>query len=273
MSTQYKTIDPESQGSGKKESKAVLIKNLKDRVGEDKLKTLESRQGDLDPETSNRVSGIVDFQDKNNISISESMYHCVTDAPDPLGLQLGWEGGIPRWKKRSTVQFAAFAEGYPTSDQALYAAQMLEKAAKEWNGLQPELGVDFKWVNDIDDAAFVLSYGGDAGSTLARAFFPNGEELSTVYVYKKAFEPGNVNFMKDVFVHELGHVLGLRHEHAPELEGDTVTLGERNRDSVMGYYRFPPKMQESDKKSTKAFYNIESGKYKGWPIKDFVPVN
>lgn len=64
------------------------------------------------------------------------------------------------------------------------------------------------------------------------------------------FKPGNVNYMKNIFLHESGHVLGLRHEFAPEKEGDTVQIGPRQKGSVMDY-EFPPAILKSDVESTR----------------------
>ncbi|KAB8067158.1 hypothetical protein BDV29DRAFT_200650 [Aspergillus leporis] len=264
MAHQYATIKPDS--------KKDLVMRLKSRAGEKNLETISSDY------MSPTVSDMVAFNDKNNVSISLSMYHCATQSPmpanlpnpDPLSLQIGLDRVIHRWQKQTKVQFAAFAGGYPTSDQALYAASMLNKAAITWNDVKP--GPEFKWVSNLEEAAFVLAYGGDAGSTLARAFFPNDKDLNVLYVYKKAFEPGNINFMTNIFLHELGHVLGLRHEFAPEKEGGTVQLGPRNPKSVMSYY-FPPEIQMDDKKSTREFYSLTESHFSGWPIKDWVPNN
>jgi hypothetical protein len=75
-----------------------------------------------------------------------------------------------------------------------------------------------------------------------------------------------VQYLKNIFLHELGHVLGLRHEFAPELEdtGDnyTVQIGPRNPLSVMGY-EFPPQIQPSDVENAKGFYKFP-GTSLGW---------
>ncbi|KAB8275210.1 hypothetical protein BDV30DRAFT_247927 [Aspergillus minisclerotigenes] len=258
-------------------TKKDRVKKWKESAGEKSLETLPADR------PSQAVAGVVDLQEKNNVAIADSAYHCITQSAlpenisvsDPAGLQLGMEMSgnrfIPRWKRNSEVKFAAFANGYATSDQAQYAASMLKKAADTWNDL--DLGVKFSWTNDIEDAAFVLGYGGDGGSTLARAFFPNEQDLNMLYVYKGAFEPGRVNYMKNIFLHELGHVLGLRHEFAPEREGGTVQLGIRNAGSVMSNV-FPPDLQASDEDSTREFYNLaDDAKIGGWPLKLFVPNN
>lgn len=70
--------------------------------------------------------------------------------------------------------------------------------------------------------------------------------------------------MHKVFTHELGHVLGLRHEFAigdvpsgMRAEGHgAVRLGPPDEFSVMNYRDEPPELQQSDIDSTKLFYNL-----------------
>lgn len=116
----------------------------------------------------------------------------------------------------------------------------------------------------IEHASFVLSYAGNQGNVFAEAFFPNEDDLSYLNVYSAAFQPGTVQYLKNIFLHELGHVLGFRHEFAPELEKEEecVQLGPRNPLSVMGY-EFPPQIQTTDKESAEAFYMFP-GNSLGW---------
>ncbi len=49
-------------------------------------------------------------------------YGCVTQPKaQPDQLYLGWDGRVGLWKSGSTVNFAAFAGGYPTKQHAIYA--------------------------------------------------------------------------------------------------------------------------------------------------------
>lgn len=205
------------QSTIKAGSRTNFCKVLKESLGEKALATIKSDTAKNIPEHISRLLSA----HNNDPSMSVSKYIRTTQSPlpvkiptgvNPFALQIGFNGKIPRWKKNQTVQFATFSEGYPTPNQALLAAYRLNEAANEWNDLN--VGVTLKWVDEVEDAAFVLAYGGDAGTTLAEAFFPNSNDLSTLFVYQRAFQLGSINYLVNIFLHELGHVLGLRHEFA-----------------------------------------------------------
>jgi hypothetical protein len=174
-----------------------------------------------------------------------------------------WEQ-ITRWKYGSVINFATYADGYPAPGNAIYAANCLIEAAEIWNSAK--IGVTFKWVPNLDDAAFVLAYGEELGTVLASAFFPSDKDLETLFVYQHCFDKTernskrgkytNYGIMKNVFLHELGHVLGLRHEFAMDpstFEGGAILIGSANIESIMSYV-FPPELQESDIQDTRYFY-------------------
>ncbi|KAH8761302.1 hypothetical protein BGZ57DRAFT_737377, partial [Hyaloscypha finlandica] len=89
-----------------------------------------------------------------------------------------------------------------------------------------------------------------------------------------ALSPPQRGILKDVFLHELGHVLGLRHEFAGdskrqvkkhqgklgvhESEDGAVRFMQRNKKSVMSY-TMPPSMQQTDKDQVRAFYSLKEG--------------
>ncbi|KAL2864779.1 Metalloprotease [Aspergillus lucknowensis] len=238
-----------------KPSRANLIRGLQEEVGPEALKTLnpQTTPSQQPPSEAATPASRVDC------------YPCVTQKPTPAvfagstsiaSLQVGLGNTIPRWKANTTVNFATLAQGYPKPELALLAASKLNEAANEWNSL--DLGVRFEWVEKIEDAAFVLCFAEERSpGTLAEAFFPNDLDLNNLNVYPAAFRPGTVQYLKNIFLHELGHVLGLRHEFAPEREqsAKSVQVGPRNPTSVMGY-EFPPQLQTSDIDSTKAFYKF-----------------
>ena len=210
----------------------------------------------------------------------EASYTCVTErAPprsSPTAIMVGLWEQIPRWKYGSVINFATYADGYPAPGVAIYAANCLIEAAEVWSSAG--IGVTFKWVPNVDDAAFVLAYGGKLGNVLDSAFFLSDRPLETLYVYQHGFDKTerttkkgkhtNYGIMKNVFLHELGHVLGLRREFAMNvdtLEGGAIRMGSANIESVMSYV-FPPELQESDIQDTRYFY-------KHPPIVDYIPDN
>ena len=252
---------------------------LKETVGVAALATVPA-----DPEKKNvpkQVAALLEpLNQPASLSIPESTYKCITQdnlpvapapgsEPDPLGLWVGWGGKIPRWKKGQTVNWAVLSQGFPSFNHAIFSAYKFNEAAIQWNGLN--VGVQFKWVNKLEDACFVLAYGGDLGSVLAKAFFPNPADLSTVYVYQRAFDDNYAPYQTNIFVHELGHVLGLRHEFA-ESEGGAVQFGPANPLSVMSY-TFPPNIRDSDETWTKKFYDYTGPAIGGLLIQDWIPDN
>lgn len=251
------TIQPNSKHA----KRSGAIEAVQKAFGDGELATLSAEDLKNPPE-----------QSKAPPTTTEPSYTCVTELSDPssvASIVVGLFTHVPRWKLDSVINFATYAGGYPTPADAVYAAKKLIEAAEEWNSYK--VGATFKWVADLNDAAFVLAYGGVKGTVLASAFFPNDQPLNSMLVYRHGFDKTerngftNYGIMKNVFLHELGHVLGLRHEFAIEAEGGAVRFGSKNPDSVMSY-KFPPKVQPSDIEDTKSFFNL-------LPIKDFSPDN
>ncbi|MBT9560867.1 MAG: hypothetical protein IV100_32885, partial [Myxococcales bacterium] len=159
-----------------------------------------------------------------------------------LGLYVGWNGKIALWQPGSIIRWGVWVESFPSVQEAHYAGAQLVLAAQAWNAVNA--GVSFEYADSSANATFLLAFAGDGGNMYAEAFFPNDAPLSVLKVYKRAFAERDV--MANIFLHELGHVLGLRHEFA-DMEGGAQIWGTRNPNSVMSY-EFPPQMQDSDKR-------------------------
>ncbi len=199
---------------------------------------------------------------------SRRAYNCATQRNETLDeLYLGLlVGQIHLWENGSTINWIARSDGYPQDGQAIEAAARLCQAAEQWNEVM-DGRVRFQYVTNFDDACFKLEYGGFKGPVLAEAFMPfqYGMVLNTVYVYELLFDPQYRVHMLGTMLHELGHVLGLRHEHAhhvvhgwgPEDIKDifeSILYGSNNSQSVMAYY-MGQTIQDSDKEDIRNAYD------------------
>jgi len=254
-------------------AREVLLAALKEKLPEEEFATFEA-----DPEFKNVPEGFNALSSPLLLADPEAKYPCATQRKlSPFSskgaIVVGLGPQIPRWHKGDIIKYATKKTGYPSRTHAQVAAYKLAEAVAEWNSYN--VGVKFEWVTKIDDACFVLEYGGAMGGVLAEAFFPDEEPIHAMYVYQRSFMPDNQRIQKNIFLHELGHVIGLRHEFALERERDTpaVRFGAENKDSVMGY-TLPPTIQQSDIVDTKAFYELpENGDIEGVPIAAYTPDN
>jgi hypothetical protein len=193
--------------------------------------------------------------------------HCVTQkgsSIDELFLGMGI-GSLYLWKTGSKINWIARKDGYKSPEDALFSARECYTAAEAWNRALAGR-VEFVYVDRFDDACFQLKYNPGGVSyrdgfryiTFASAFFPQQYDklLNTVTIFQPQLDPDWRAQTAYTFSHELGHVLGLRHEHSQEdvqrgaeedvTEGiQSMLFGSRNINSVMAYYDFP-KIQETD---------------------------
>ncbi|RKK89064.1 hypothetical protein BFJ71_g12553 [Fusarium oxysporum] len=93
-----------------------------------------------------------------------------------------------------------------------------------------------------------------------------GEWVANGLITGRLGIPAHVRGVWNVFIHELGHVLGLRHEFAigdvrdemtTDREGEKVVrIDAPDPNSVMNYRNEPPQLQQSDIDSTRKFYSM-----------------
>ncbi|RFN48797.1 matrix metalloproteinase-11 [Fusarium flagelliforme] len=209
-------------------------------------------------------------------------YDCITqkgDEPAFAGSEsnipsivVGLSTIIPRWTNSTTIKWFIRADKFPSDEEAAIAASALDAAANEWNAVN--FGVTVYQTTDKKEANFNLVYRDnppDRPTVLARAFFPHQEDRDVV-VFKYGMDAKNRYRLKNVFLHELGHVFGLRHEFAIVKEGrGAKRFMNENKESVMAYNKIPT-VQESDREEIRAFYQLENGAdVDGSPVTDYVP--
>lgn len=201
---------------------------------------------------------------------------------------------IPRWDKTKGGKLLYYVQKttFPTNNDFLTkSVAAFKNAANAWNVVM--FGMTFEETTDESAAHFDLRYaemaqgdGPTKGYTNAMAFFP-GDKDPHVYVFKYPLTNPAAK-LKNTFIHELGHVIGLRHEfaisgdqftdaggvHAKQPEEDkAVQFGVKDPNSIMGYRHKTRDFLQSDKDGTRDFYKLANkAKVGDYPIQDYPPM-
>lgn len=175
-----------------------------------------------------------------------------------------------RWEPGSVVSYAIGVNTFPTESDAKAVGDALDMAAADWN--ERDIGVQFKRAAESEHPVFTVKFKRDKEPTrngdviYAKAFFPsqNGSRVLRIFGAALAKKPDSGEFLANVFRHELGHVLGLRHEDADQTEPHepSVQLIDPNEASIMRSVFTPGKrvkIQPSDVKAAKTLYKLKEG--------------
>lgn len=233
----------------------------------------------LKPWLSKQIAAVLRHNPTSVGELRFSQYHCKTEqnSISSIYLDVRYPRTIYRWEQGSVITFNVNCSSFPNSKHARHAVASLKSAAEEWN--KGDFGVRFKRVEDHEPAVFQLVYSASYRrdpTRLAQAFFPGDPpEEQQLCVYESSFnkESGNWDYMANMLCHELGHVLGLRHEFAPNEEHPFVQLGKNNRSSIMNYFESPSEwhIQETDYHDVRRFYRSCANEYGGCVIVDEKP--
>lgn len=202
-----------------------------------------------------------------------------TQASEPSGfdsIMVGYGTIIPRWVTPLQIQYWIDRKTFEYDSDADDVAKLLLEGASQWNGVG--LGVTFVETKDWEKAHFDVAYDSDPKETAsASSFFPH--EAGTFNFYRDAFtNPATMKQILNTVVHEFGHILGLRHEHAmydgsKEKDTKAVLFFRENADSIMGYRRATRSLQTSDRLGAREFYALPNGsEIGGIRIVDYQPV-
>lgn len=132
---------------------------------------------------------------------------------------LGPDGAPLRWPAGTVLAWCTDRASFPTPAAAALAERSVLQASAEWMGVVPILFEHHpEWTAlPADTTGFVLRYAHAENGFVATAFFPPAAgEVDwdpTLRVYPAFFRESGYDRV-GVLRHELGHVLGFRHEHA-----------------------------------------------------------
>lgn len=167
------------------------------------------------------------------------------------------EGFVPLWAAGTTLRWRFNEPSMqtfkrPEQAKAELRAQFAE-ALLAWGDAVP---VKFTENKDLWDFEIVMSAGDNCnaiGCTLARAFFPDSGRHDLM-LFPKMFEQ-NRQEQVETWIHELGHVFGLRHFFATvdETAWPAEVFGEHNKFSIMNYGELST-LTDADKRDLKRLY-------------------
>lgn len=210
-------------------------------------------------------------------------YRCATETYGCTEVRVGQGDHISRWLKGSILTYTIDTESFPTIADAAQVKEAMQKAIDVWGDVWRDVDVSFKYLEvDYDGSAtFVVRYCPDeCETTYAMAFFPDKlprKSPGKLFVYELGLSQGT--YLANIFAHEIGHIMGLRHEFADEKHKEgrgfrCVLFGKKNPPSIMNYHEDLENLQVTaqDCSELKAFYAYEGERYKGLPIHDYDPV-
>ena len=190
-------------------------------------------------------------QKKLNNDVAALGEAAVTGARSELIAITGPNGKLVRWKDGKVLTYCVLKNTFGSDQEYLLARQSIEKATKAW---QDTCGIEFRHVvakdtsptTQVKGVLFTVRKIDALGRFIASAFFPNDPPARRRVLIDPSFFSDTLTFDRvGVLRHELGHVLGFRHEHiaadAPaacpdEDLTDSKPLGVYDPKSVMHYF-------------------------------------
>ena len=164
-------------------------------------------------------------------------------------LAVARNGKIVRWELGKVLTYYIAKETF-SPEQYIIVRDSIRDATEDWMKV---CGIQFEYQPQLDtnntkrnDALFSVRFLDAGGAFIAAAFFPDDPPARRIVVIDPSFFIPGLLFNKvGVLRHELGHVLGFRHEHirsgAPagcpgEPLFDTIDLTKYDPTAVMHYF-------------------------------------
>ena len=165
------------------------------------------------------------------------------DAREGLIAMTDAQGRIIRWRPGLTLTYAVRKGTFTTEERYNTAVAAIATATAGWASL---CGVEFQHLQDLDTdldptgrCLFTVREVPQSGSVIAAAFFPDDPVWRRQVIIMPSFFSVAGFDPVGVLRHELGHVLGFRHEHI--LSNAPALCPDEDLDNILPLTRYDPK--------------------------------
>lgn len=157
--------------------------------------------------------------------------------------------GVPQYwpKDKRQLSYSIRRASFPSEDAYNYVSDRMWRAGEDWKKKCEECGVSFVHRKEFDenpqltDVLFIVTFAPNERNFIAAAFFPHEPVYRRYLIIAPSFFTTNFD-RAGVLRHELGHVLGYRHEHIQGVPGchwednNWAPLTGYDSKSVMHYF-------------------------------------
>ncbi|KAL7961094.1 hypothetical protein V8C34DRAFT_312191 [Trichoderma compactum] len=248
------------------------------------LEKSRRQDADISSSTKTDVATTVTFLRRTAVPFHTAVakYRCATETCEYTQIRVGKEDSkevyIPRWLRGSVLTYTVDAKSFPTIAEAGQVKAAMQDAISMWRGIGARFCFEDLEADNYGSATFVVRYDGRrCSNTYAISFFPD-ELPGELLVYNLALS--KAPHLANILAHEVGHILGLRHEFADKNHKEgrilrCVLFGKKNPRSIMNYYEDPGQLQvsEQDLRELREFYECNEERYDGLPIYDYDPAS